>query len=60
MDTSRILELAHDSARDHWFDCDQRLKAMPDNRIRKEREAEAWRELMELEQIISAWKETQK
>ena len=57
MDITRILELAHDAARDKWFNHQLALDKMPGNKIRQHREAESWEELQELEKVIKAWNE---
>ena len=60
MDTERILQLAQNGAKQQWDQRRKELEQQPHNRIRKSREAAAWKELKDLEQIIRAWTEGSK
>ena len=57
MDVLRILELAHDGALATWHHHKTQLEESPLNGIRQRREESSWKELKELEEIITAWKE---
>lgn len=51
MTMERILELASTEAISIWFDAVKRLEERPESKICQSREARAWNEVIQLDQL---------